>query len=157
MIRSSSYVISIFSFPLIFLSPLTPIPTCSFQIQILSSRLQGGCSSSNPYILSYSCLEGKSVCSLLGASANPHGISVALIGHILISKLIRVATGISLRLAKIEEQHTFEIGSRVRVRFEASGRWADPQQNSGLLPQDNLNLREFRLEASMHHLVPRGT
>lgn len=80
---------------------------------------------------------------------------MALVGLTLISKSIRVARERNLRLAKTEGQGTFEAGDRVSFRYEASGGRADFQQNSGLLPQDNLNLREFRFEASVHHLAPK--
>lgn len=80
---------------------------------------------------------------------------MALTGLTLISKSIRVAREINLRLAKTEEQCTSETGNRVSFRYEASGGWPDLQQNSGLLPQGNLNLGEFKFEASVHHLTPK--
>lgn len=80
---------------------------------------------------------------------------MALRGLTLLSKSIYLAREVSLRLAKTEEQCSFGTGNRISFRYEASGGWADFQQNSGLLPQDNLNLREFRFEASIHHLAPK--
>lgn len=48
------------------------------------------------------------VSALSEVSANSHGISKTLRGHIIISKSIHVARGIGLRLAKTEEHDTFE-------------------------------------------------
>lgn len=66
--------------------------------------------------------------------------------------------GISLRLAKTEEHDTFETGGVELVSQEEYGPRRGPvdlHQNSELLPQDNLGLRKFGVEASMYHLAPK--